>query len=464
MRQFHIPGQPKGSPAAGFSKKEKRRLLVLIVGAFVVFAGFLYGMLEKQNLEQEDVSQLPAPETPAPAQVYVPKIDSQRLEELVADAEQEDRVVLEGPAVAELLAEARKLTPKQFRALGEEELDAARVERILAHPGANRGKAFFARGRVDALRERTRDGETQYIGRLELDDESVCYFLTLGLEDAPEDGAYVRVDGLFLKAYAEEDQLEPGTWIDGPLLVGPKAIRSYRSLGEVTSLPVGMFDDVEDADIHTEGATKIVTETPFEPLWTLMAYARDAAPDAVDWDAAPELDKDLLQDLIADPQKWRLQPIRIPISRVQDGRVIRAEENPARIEEYTQGWMGNWNWGYVVRFLYPRPNRELHLRDYAYGRGYFLHDFAYESAGRGLRVAPVMVLTELHRYVPPKPALWGILGKVFLISAVALITLFIVLVARQQRQSKRLEEDLIRRRRARRERQGRGSLADPAQS
>ena len=55
------------------------------------------------------------------------------------------------------------------------------------------------------------NGEVETIGRLTLEDGSPCYFLVL---DAPESigetGGWLRVDGLFLKAYSDEDALNPG--------------------------------------------------------------------------------------------------------------------------------------------------------------------------------------------------------------------------------------------------------------
>ncbi|HED63940.1 MAG TPA: hypothetical protein ENJ09_00130 [Planctomycetes bacterium] len=454
MRRFQVPGQTSASAHATFSKKEKRRLIAMAVGSVIVFGAFLYSTLETRNLEESDLGALPPSEPQAEEKIFLPEIDPGRIDALVADSKPVDRVTLESDAVDALLDEARRLTPTQFEALGEVELNTEVISRIEEDPSAHRAKAFFARGVVDALRERERNGVTEYIGRLLLDDQSTCYFLTLALEDAPENGAYVRVDGLFLKVYSEEDQLRPGEWIEAPLLVGPKAVRSYRSFGIVDSLSPDRFRGVEDARVVGSDSPAIVRETPFEPLWYLMAYARDLPQDSIDWDEAPELDGTLLDELIADPEKWRLKPIRIPISRVQDSRVIRANENPARISSYTQGWLGNWGWQYAVRFMYPRPDPSIHLRDYAYGRGFFLHDFAFESQARGLRVAPLIVLTELHRFEPKSDPIWGLMAKVLLVSALVLIVLLFVLVRRENRKSREIEQELIRRRRARRARSG----------
>ena len=79
---------------------------------------------------------------------------------------------------------------------------------------------------------------------------------------------------------------------------------------------------------------KSINETPFDALWYMMAYARDLPDGTVDWDAAPELDHDHLQEVVHDPRTWRGRPFRIPISRIQDARVLRAS--------ISSDMFGNW--------------------------------------------------------------------------------------------------------------------------
>jgi len=454
MRQFKVPGQPAPQPPTGLETGEKKRLLALTFGVLLVVAALVYGNWKEKAYQDEEYGEIPASQVAMAEEVLLPELDGARIDTLVADSEPLDRVVLETDAVDVLLEDARRLTTRHFEELGEVELDVERIAAIEADPSANRARPFYARGIVDAMRTRRRGNDTEYIGRLRLDDESLCYFLVLDLEDAPENGAYVRVDGLFLKLYAEEDQLTAGEWIEAPLLVGPRALRSYRSFGPVTEPRWALFDDVEDAELLDAETRNLVLESPFEPLWTLMAYARDLPADAIDWESAPELDSTLMTQLIEDPDTWRLQPIRVPISRVQDGRVLRAGENPARIDRYTQGWMGNHYWPNVIKFLSPVPNQALQLKDFAYGNGFFLHNFAYESAGRGLRIAPVVVLTDVHRFESEQDPLWLKLGIAFGIFTVALIVLFTFLVLRDRKRSKSLQEELVRRRRARRGKSG----------
>jgi len=455
MRAFKIPGQTDARPAPGLPSGEKRKLLALGIGAVLVFGAFLYGRMRGSAADDADMVDLPA----APIQqesIFLPEIDGTRIDQLVADGDRLDRVVLETPAVDHVLGGARRLTPRHFEELEAVELDRAGIERLVAQPSARRGAAFFARGVVDSLRTRQRGSDLEYIGRLRLDDESTCYFLVL---DAPENGGYVRVDGLFLKVYSDEDDLVPGDWIDGPMLVGPRAVRSYRALGEVTELRAEDFADVEDAaffdrngELLPDAERRVLLESPFDAQWRLMAYARDLPADAVDWDAAPELDPDVLREFMLRPDDWRLRPVRIPISRVQDGRVLAVGENPARIDSITQGWMGNHGWQNVVKFLSPRPDPTIRLRDYAFGKGFFFHNFAYPSAASGMRIAPVVVLSELTRFEDRSDPLWKELGFAFGAFTVLSIVAFFLLVLRDRRRSAALQEELVRRRRSRRSR------------
>ena len=273
-------------------------------------------------------------------------------------------------------------------------------------------------------------------------------------EHADEIGGFVRVDGLFLKLFSTEDDLTPGTWVTGPLLVGARAERSYPSLGKVTQLDLSAFDDLQDADLAPDPGSepRLVSETPAEPFWHLMAYARDLPEGALDWSAVPTLDQRLIDQLLEEPAGFRALPVRIPISRLQDGRVCLAGENPARMTRYMQGWVGNTTWKNVIQFRTPDLHPEFLIGDLVYGQGFFLHDFSYQSAERGLRVAPVFVLQSVARHVAePSKVLsripWAIAGL-----GVVLITIFVVLTRRDRKRSSEFYEEIVRRRRQRRAR------------
>ena len=140
-------------------------------------------------------------------------------------------------------------------------------------------------------------------------------------------------------------------------------------------------------------------------------------------------------------------------------QVLRATENPARIDSYTQGWIGNTGWKNVVHFKSPIPDHEIRLSDYCYGRGFFLHNFSYASAGRGLRVAPLFVLTSLTRFEPqPDPRIRKLVYAI-VAGSVFLGGLLVVLLARHKRQAMALQRELVRRRQARRQQRSMGTAS-----
>jgi hypothetical protein len=456
--KFKLPNAPSGArpgeAPSGLSKGEKRRF-VFLIGGFVVVASILVTTLAKARAPLTSSARQPIVDESLPSAplLAVPELDRARLETLVADRAPADRVVLESEAADLVLAAARRYTARHYAELKAPELDAARIASLLADPTSARGQPFVARGRIVELGPRVGAvHEDQFQGRLELEDGATVHFLVLGVPaHAAEVGGFVRVDGLFLKLFASEDELQAGTWHAGPLLVGASAERSFPGFGRVTELDASIFDDVEDADLGAN-PPRIVGETPAEPLWHLMAYARDVPEGAIDWAKAPTLDQRLLDQMLEHPAEFRAQPVIVPISRLQDGRVRLAGENPARMERTMQGWIGNNTWKNAIQFHSPVLRPELVITDLVQGRGFFLHDFSYESKERGLRVAPVFVLQTLERFVPAEsPGLrqipWFVAGLGAFLTA-----LFVVLARRDKRQTADFEEARARRRRARAER------------
>jgi hypothetical protein len=443
------------TPNPALLRGEKKRLIFMVVCLVLVSGAMIASLYQGRRSAQNAEPHLIEDESiAAPAPVAIPPLDVARLDALVSDGAETDRVVLETEAADLLVEAARRYTPRHFESLKAPELDRETIQALEADAPSFRGKAFTARGKLDALRPRTGVvGQRQWLGTLELEDGSHVHFLALEIPEGAEDvGGTLRVDGLFLKNYLVEDEIAAGRWIGGPLLVAPRAIRSFPSLGTVTSLNATAFLDVEDADLSPEPgqSPRLVMDSPFDALWHLMAFARDMPADAIDWSEAPVLDQRLLDQLVEHPEEWRAQPVQIPISRLQDGRVKLAGENPARMERYTQGWIGNTTWRNVIRFRSPVLRPDLRIGDLVYGRGFFLHNFAYESAEHGLRVAPMFVLTELEHHVPrPSPALQRIPWAIAIVVA-ALTALFVFLSRRDSRQSSQLQEELVRRRRARR--------------
>jgi len=448
--KFHVPGAGGGRQTpAGFTRNDKRKLVLLGLGAVFVLVAFVALWSKSQAYEE---SAFDAPPVPSDVQetVDVPRIDVERLERLVHDGDPESRVVLETDALDALLADARTLTDRHFEALGTVELDAQAVAGILADPSAHRGEPGTVRGWIDDVRTRRRGADEEHLGRLVLEDGTPTYFVALRNPDDLKLGSFARFDGLFLKVFSDESE-DGGAWLDGPLLVGPKLVRSYPALGEVTELTARAVAGVEDDVLFNEDGTQAQWQgIPTEALWHLMAYVRDLPEGAVDWEGAPELDRAMLQKLRTNGSVYRAQPFRIPLSRLQAIQIKRNGENPARIDFDTEGWIGNTMWSHVIHFRSPFRMPDLRMKDYVTARGFFLKNFAYPSSKEGVQVAPLFVMHSVERHVPSIGSgvmlvAWGMVSFV-VISTVLLV----VLVRRDKKHAAAFHEELVRRRRARR--------------
>jgi hypothetical protein len=462
MRRFQVPGrQPETS--VGVSASERKRLMLLSIATVGVAISVVWLWMKSKTYTPSD-ERVPEWESEEVEETLaLPEIDAARIDALVADERPEQRVLLESEGLDEILAPARTLTSRHFEAMGTEELDAQRSAELIAEPSAQRGRPFTARGWIETLRVRMRGaaGSLEHIARLTLEDESAVHVLTLSVPEDIEIDEYVRVDGLFLKVFSDEDLEESGTWIEGPLLVGPRMIHSYPSSGKVLELDPKYLVTVEDDVLMTEeGTAGRWAGLPFDALWHLMAYVRDLPEGAVDWSSVPELDRETLREIASDGQPHRLLPYRIPISRLQGIRVRRAGENPPRIEEYTTGWIGNTTWKDVIHFQSPFPYEEFRTPDYVYGNGFFLKNFAYESARVGVRTAPAFVVHSLEKLEPKADPLLRIFGYVVAGLTLVFLIAFSMLLTRDKRKNQALQEELRRRRQARRARRAEEQAAD----
>lgn len=442
------------------ARSEKRRLIAMSVGLGVVVAAFLFARHDASEKRSEARPDVPVEASAVEERVVAPQIDGAALGALVADGTPADRVVLERPAVDAGMAIARNLGPAHFAALGAVQLDAERVQELLAAPSAARGEAFSARGWIEALRTRrpVEGRAPEHHGTLVLEDDAVVYFVADRVDEGLVEGDFARVDGLFLKAFNDESRAEPGTWIQGPLLVSPRVQRSYADLGTVAELPPGALLDVRDDDL------KDITGIPVRPFWTLMALARDGDHDAVAWDEAEELDKQSVVEMLQDGARWRGRPFRLPPSQVMGIWVRRPGENPARMDEITEGWIGNWTWpkdAPVIRFASPLPLPDVREKDLVTGTGWFLKNIAYEPASGQLRTASMVVLDRVEPFEPvPDTSVRTIM---LLVSGgvVSLVLFLWVLLRRDRRRSEEMARKLVERKQRRRRELGEGGAKTP---
>lgn len=445
---MRIPQNPgRSSDRKGlFTKGEQRKLIAMVVALVAVVVAFVTSLLQEQKAEQAELADVPVLDEPAVVEVVIPEVDTSGLAAVVDDSTDEARVILERAGVDQLMDAANKFTSNHFVAMDPPELDAERIARILEEPSAFRGEPFTARGWLREERTvRNPAGDTEHHLRLLLPDESSVYAIVRNLpEDREVDQTFLRIDGFLLKAYLDEVGTE---WVGGPLLVSREARRSYPSLGKVTQLPTDELEWVEDYTIEG-GEAKL----PFHPYWAMMAYARDFDPDSIDWSTATEVNASSLARIMEDGEPFRGQPYVIPVSKLMGITVKRAPENPARVDEYTEGWIGNHFWPHLVHFRAPEAWRDFRWKELVHARGFFLKKFAYSSLSKGVEVAPVFVLHSLEHHVIPKDDSMQHLAWIVGAVTVGFTVLIWYLLMRDKKRSKELHEALVRRRRERRAR------------
>ncbi len=452
MRRFGIP-EGSAAGATSMTKGERRKIILLSLGAVFVTIAVGTSLLKARSYENRRDGRLPE-QGSLQESVLVPDIDRKAIDALVQDSSEIEQVILESEGIDFLQDITRRLTEQHYEALAIKDLDAAAAEMLKQDPASHRGEAFRLRGWVDSVRTQRRSpaGPLEELGRLILEDDTTAYFVTPVQNDAPVvEGDFLRIDGLFLKVFSEESSERNGEWVPGPLLVGGGALRSYPDMGAVTQLEPRHLLGIEDDELFQEdGSAGEWSGLPFEALWHLMAYARDLEASTIDWESVPELDAAAIRQVSADGEPFRAQPFRIPVSRLQGMTVLQAPENPARIEEYASGWIGNTTWKNVIHFQAPLSNRDLSTRDFVTARGFFLKNFAYPSAGKGVHKAPVFVLHSLTEFIPEEDPLLAKLPYAVAGVTLLLILFFFVLLRRDRRKARNLQEDLARRRRARR--------------
>lgn len=449
--KHHHPKHRSELPEGGalFSKHERNRLILMTVAMVVVLGAFVTTFLKARNRDEppqeEPVERVEVPRT----EILLPDLDPAELEALVDDEGIEGRVVREAEALRWALERTRVLREVHFEAMDTVELDRERIADVLADPAAHRARPFQVHGWVDAVTSYPAFSgrPAHHALRLRVEDGGVAWAVVL---ETPGDGLledeFVRVNAIFVEVFAEEGS---DGWVEGPLLVGPRAEHSYPSLGRVTSLAEGTFRFVRD-DTASE-----ITGLPWEERWELLAYARDVDPDAIDWDAAPELNLETMKSIAADGDAWRGRAVRLPPLEVLDMWNQDAGENPARMDRYSEGWLGTWEWSRgpwpLIRVQSPVLDHGLNRKGRAVGRGFFLKAHAYEPRDGGVSVAPFLVLQSVHA-APAAPADFTIRNVTVAVAGSLLLAGGIVgwMLLQDRRKSRALHEELVRRRRARR--------------
>ena len=430
-----------------FTGKEKKRFVGMAVASVVVIGALAYTALRVTPGE----STANVPDTPqVELALVVPEIDGERLGALVEDAAESDRVKLERPALEAAISAARGIRDNVFDDMGGVPLDTAIVGEMGAAPDEHRGRLVRAWGRIESYEElHSADGsELRHLMLLGAEDAGRVWFVTPDIGDAvPSVDEFVRLDGFFLKNH-RRDTAEG--WVDAPLLVAPRAHGSWPRLEpvrDVASIQLGFV-----RDDGPEGMYGILSEE----YWELVSYVDNLAPDAVDWAEAPVLDNKLLARIYDDGTPYRGRAIRLPVCKILGIGAMAQSENPLRRRKLVEGWLGHGGWtgqAPVVRFVGPRLGEDdWNEGDEIYARGFFFKNHGYTPRDGGLGLAPFFVLESVELFVPPDNV--GMRQLLYLTAglAIGLAVLIFFLLKRDRARSEALQEDLRRRRKARRAR------------
>jgi len=408
------------------ARDERKKLLVMTGTLVVLLSLFLFNRMSNK-------SEAPAPPEPQiTTKIKLPELHSAELDALVKDKTEAGRSTLEPAAVELALEDASRLAAPHYDAMETAAVDEAVVEELEADPSAARMRPLRLRGYILSMRTRTLPGGDQYYtGLMVLDDSTAAHFAVSRLADESLDiGSAVRVDGLFVKLLREEAD---GTAFEGPLVAGREMVRSFPALytenGNHAAFTASDLANIQDDDIdHGVGTL------PFEQKWKLMARAAHLEPGDIDWDTVPVLDAATLSDMLNNGPKWQGQPIRLPLdgAALMTSTTRPAGENPARLELYSEGWLADNSWinlAPAIEFLAPFGLDIPDQKDpTVLGRGFVFKNLAYRSSGTGVRLTPVLVLSELQLLQPADEYIYGyILAGVAGISIILGAGIFLLL-------------------------------------
>jgi hypothetical protein len=433
---------------------ERNKMIGMGVTSVLVVGAFLFSQLQDQSRSGEELNQIAeGGEEPIFEQLIVPEFDASILAGEVLDAREGDRVLLQRKTLDPLLKYTNSFNSAHFLALGVRPLEVDARTALEAEPEAHRAEPYFVRGWIEEYDKRIgSEGKPEFHGRLLLEDRSFAHFVSKAMPVGAIIGDFVRFDGLFLKQFRSEG--EDG-WVEGPLLVGPKMVHSWAQPEEVDRDAIfSKLAQIRD-DTIAGGITGLGGET-YDAQWLLMDSILRLGDDGIDWNAAPELNDQTLVGIMTEGAAWRGAPFRLPIARNMDLWTKAPGENPARVEKVTMGWIGSWTWvnnkSAVLHYIMPSDAGHLRGSELVSARGYFIKNFAYETRDGDLRVAPFFVLSHIEEFIPAPDHTGRYIG--IALSTITIVTILLIALGlrRDKRRSAEFQADMVRRRRARRDR------------
>lgn len=446
--------------------RDRNRLIAMSVLTVLVAGAYLFTVTRAKDEDAErsgDIAQLE--EVSTLADVVVPEFTRPELLERIADSTDSDRELLEGEALKAVFDYARLLTGQALQALDIREVNAERHDELMRAPSEHRLAALRGRGQVVNAYQRPRaDGARKnWAGTLKTLDGRHVHFLvaTAPMQPSGERGIkvgdYLRLDGIFYSLFSTPLVLGgETTQAVGPLIVSARIDPSSAPMTEEVARLAPALEGVKDDSV---GAAHD-PDSFDDALWQLMGRAK-LLGDTVDWDTVPELDTAILNEIHADGTAFRGKPFRVPVSINLDTFSRRANDNPLRLDRSTVGWIGNNNWiGAVKTIKWHGPfTRQDMVREeytdqhrYVTAKGYFLRNHVFTGEKGQPARSPIFVMHSVEVFTPEEDKAvalftWGILGLTILLTIVIGLLLYA-----DKRKSAELYENMVRRKRARRDR------------
>ncbi|MEM8712597.1 MAG: hypothetical protein AAGG01_16715 [Planctomycetota bacterium] len=461
--------------AERLARRDRNRIIGM--GVFAVLVGGLYlysadNARKKQAAADAELAGAAPTRELTSEDIAIIPFDRPEVLTDIKDSTEAEQELLQTEPLRVVFEYARLQTTVALDALGLTDLNAGKVATLVADPSAHRMEPFRARGVIlDAVeRPRASGLGSDWMGALRMLSGETVHFLVGSAPKQPDGsrridpGDYLRVEGLFYGLHRKQvDPDGPGgelsaQAVTGPLIVGAKAAPSTPPISLEDARETPSLASVEDDSIGV-----IHDKSEFAAAqWELMARAKMLEGET-DWDAVPEVTPEILRAIYEDGDAYRGKPFRFPVSINMEANQFGAGDNPLRIEDYTDGWISNILWkkpAQMIHWVGPFGTTEF-LREsigddnrYVTAKGYFFRNEVYmTSAGEPGRT-PVFVMSSVDLFTPPvDPSIawfaYGVLGLTIL-----LIGAIYLLMRADKRKSAALYEDMLRRKRARRERAG----------
>lgn len=427
------------------SKKDKRRLLMSIMGLALCIVVLFQLKIVGDRADQEGIAQQ---ETQTQYMGMMPEIDLALLD-TVKDSGHSDQVILEPVPFQHLASKALGLMGSWLYLLGEPEFPFAEAE---ASSADLRGKPYRLRGELLDAREVTRvageDAEYWCLGRTDQGD--LFWFVSLMLpETLFGSDNFVLADGFFFKHYRQKQGEE---WLTAPLFVGRALEPSYRAMDPIEAPTPEVLYAIKDHPLGTDNDPRQLDEDP--ALWDMANAARTVANDPELLAAATAdsilLDDKTIEDLVQNPDIFRGRMFELG-GLVREARSVQVPENPLREREMSSAWVRNDFLGdFLLHLKAPGKFDFLPDKGPIIYHGWFLMLWAYKDTKEALRRSPVFVVVDAVPQEAYTPPFAGQVVVMFLGFALAIGLLLFWLIRRDRRASDLAMRKLTERRQTRR--------------